>query len=109
MSIILKLDDLTNDDINIITKELTIYPFDKYEEELKLRGMINKFPSKPIPPISMFIPDPITRTVKVPYFFGCNMKEDKKGNKINKKFNYKNNFAKVKKDAEEWEAHLLEN
>jgi len=99
MSVLLKIDDLSESEVKMIIKELTIYPYNKYEETCKERGIYNPFPSKPIPPISMYSTNEKDRTIKVPYAFGCNLK----GHKTN----YKNPFKKIIND-ENFEITLRE-
>lgn len=93
MSVSISIDDLKKDEIMDLIKKLTLVPYDKYDDEMKKSGKYNPFPSKPPEPISMYITDPETRRVRVPYKFGCDFLK-------NHKINNKNNFMKIIDDED---------
>uniref|UniRef100_A0A6C0AF54 Helicase/UvrB N-terminal domain-containing protein n=1 Tax=viral metagenome TaxID=1070528 RepID=A0A6C0AF54_9ZZZZ len=76
MSVILKLNILKQEEIDIISKELTIYPYDKYEEEKKHQKKYTPYQTKAPVGISMFLPNPEDRTIRIPYTFACNLRPE---------------------------------
>lgn len=69
MSVIVKISDLSNEQVNNITSELSIVPFDEREEIMRKRGL--KYNSKPKSPVTMFIVNTEDETIALPYRFAC--------------------------------------
>lgn len=71
MSTIVKISDLTQNQIDNIVEELSIVPFNSREETMRKRGQIDKFSQTKQSPITMFITNIEDGTISLPFRFAC--------------------------------------
>lgn len=73
MSVILKLDSLTKDQVKMIQDFLIIIPIDPNEEKYRKNPFMPKIPSKPKTPVLMFKTEEDDYLVRLPYRFACSL------------------------------------